>query len=524
MGRYFNTEGICRPDRHYMVKLDDRFRQIRERYIEREKYFVMNRGRQYGKTTTLVGLTEYLEEAYTVIFMDFQRLSASAFENECRFAAAFTEGFLFELQREKDKIYLPDWGGLQTEVQDEYFDLNKMFGGIGKLCGICTDAGYPVVLIIDEVDSASNHRVFLDFLAQLRGYYLERDGKPMFQSVILAGVYDIKNLKLKLRPDEGHQYNSPWNIAAEFDLDMSFSAEQITAMLQEYETDHGTGMCIGTVAENIWQYTSGYPYLVSLICKILDEKLSGRSWTRDGVAEAVKMLLKINTPLFDNMVKQLDQYQELRTMIQEILYQGRQVPFSPLVKEVNLGVMFGFLKEEEGHIAVANRIFEMGLLNMFITEEAVGSTAFQYGQRDKNLFVENGRLNMKLVLEKFVVHFSDIYHGNDDHFVESNGRKLFLLYLKPIINGVGNYYLEAQTRDARRTDVIVDYRGEQFIVEMKIWHGNEYHERGERQLADYLDYYHQTRGYMLSFNFNKRKETGVKEIHLNGKTIIEAVV
>ena len=47
------------------------------------------------------------------------------------------------------------------------------------------------------------------------------------------------------------------------------------------------------------------------------------------------------------------------------------------------------------------------------------------------------------------------------------GRKFFLLYLKPIINGTGNYYLEAQTRDARRTDVIVDYRGEQFIVELK---------------------------------------------------------
>ena len=43
-----------------------------------------------------------------------------------------------------------------------------------------------------------------------------------------------------------------------------------------------------------------------------------------------------------------------------------------------------------------------------------------------------------------------------------------MLYLKPIINGVGNYYIEAQTRDAKRTDLIVDYRGEQFAVELKI--------------------------------------------------------
>ena len=91
-------------------------------------------------------------------------------------------------------------------------------------------------------------------------------------------------------------------------------------------------------------------------------------------------------------------------------------------------------------------------------------------------------------------------------------------------NGTGNYYIEAQTRDERRTDVIVDYLGEQFIIELKIWHGKEYNERGERQLTDYLEYYHKDKGYMLSFNFNKEKEIGVKEITVCGKTIVEAVV
>lgn len=98
------------------------------------------------------------------------------------------------------------------------------------------------------------------------------------------------------------------------------------------------------------------------------------------------------------------------------------------------------------------------------------------------------------------------------------------MYLKPIINGTGNYYLEAQTRDARRTDVIVDYAGEQFVIEMKIWHGNEYKERGEKQLSEYLDYYRQKKGYLLSFNFNRKKEPGVKRILVDGKMIVEAVV
>ena len=84
--------------------------------------------------------------------------------------------------------------------------------------------------------------------------------------------------------------------------------------------------------------------------------------------------------------------------------------------------------------------------------------------------------------------------------------------------------MESQTRDLLRTDVIVDYHGEQFVIEIKIWHGDAYHKRGEKQLFGYLDAYHQDTGYMLSFNFNKKKKIGVREIVLEGKKIIEAVV
>ena len=35
---------------------------------------------------------------------------------------------------------------------------------------------------------------------------------------------------------------------------------------------------------------------------------------------------------------------------------------------------------------------------------------------------------------------------------------------------------------------------------------------------------HKEKGYLLSFNFNKKKEIGVKELKIGEKTIIEAVV
>lgn len=291
-------------------------------------------------------------------------------------------------------------------------------------------------------------------------------------------------------------------------------------------------MDVPAVAEEIYQYTSGYPYLVSTICKILDEKLpfteefskAGKAWSRQGITEAVKCILNTNTPLFDSMVKQLDTYQDLRSTIEAILYQGERVPYNPDERALNMGVMFGFIKNVNGQITMSNRIFEMRMLNMFIAEEAVKSEEYSQGQRDRNQFITNARLNMELVLEKFVAYFNEIYSASDEKFIEKYGRKFFLLYLKPIINGTGNYYLEAQTLNAGRTDLVVDYRGEQFVIEMKIWHGKEYNERGEEQLKGYLEYFHLKKGYMLSFNFNKKKETGIHVITLGDKTIVEAVV
>ncbi len=530
MRRRFNVTGVCNPQRHYMVRLDDRLKEIKENYVDEGSYFVINKGRQYGKTTTLAALETYLEDNYLVLSLDFQEIEMAKFADDVLFSQTFAKklsrAFQFAKAEDKDRLLQVLHDFMKENAEG---GLSELFECLSELCGISLR---PVVLMIDEVDSASNNQVFIDFLAQLRGYYLKRDRVPIFHSVILAGVYNIKNLKLKLRAEVEHQYNSPWNIAAPFEIEMSFSAAQIALMLEEYEADYTTGADLSTVAEEIYQYTAGYPVLVSLICKCIDEKIVGSEgfetpsavWSKEGVAKAVAGILRESSPLFESMVKQLDLYSELYAIIESILYQGRRIPYSPDEKAVSIGVMFGFLTERTGQVAIANRIFEMYLLNFFMTREAIESEVYRRGGSDRIQFIKNNRLDMELVLRKFVAHFHEIYGEQDTNFIEKYGRKFFLLYLKPIINGTGNYYMEAQTRDERRTDIIVDYLGEQFIVELKIWHGKEYNERGEKQLADYLEAYHKEKGYMISFNFNQHKEIGVKEIQACGKTIVEAVI
>ena len=131
---------------------------------------------------------------------------------------------------------------------------------------------------------------------------------------------------------------------------------------------------------------------------------------------------------------------------------------------------------------------------------------------------------MRLIMERFIETYTEVVGPLKERFKEKDGREQFLLYLKSIINGTGNYYIEAQTRDQTRTDVIVDYLGQQYIIELKIWRGERYNAAGEKQISEYLDYWHLNTGYMLSFNFNINKEQGVKRIQIGDKVLFEGTV
>lgn len=532
--KVFNTTAVCIPKEHYMVNLDERLKKIKV-FVDAGKYFTINRARQYGKTTTLRALYLYLQGEYYVVSMDFQTFGSAEFQTETIFSRSFANSFLRSLKRNpvnKTEQLNEAMAQLEKSVasQNDFFALKALFEQLGDICAV---SDKPIVLMIDEVDSASNNQVFLDFLAQLRAQYMERDIYPSFRSVILAGVYDVKNLRGKIRPEDEHKYNSPWNIAADFDISMSFSKNEIAGMLTEYEADYKTGMNVDEMAGLLFDDTSGYPFLVSRLCQLMDEVVCKKetygsksaAWTKEGFYEAQRLILAEKNMLFESLSEKLVSYPELNDMLKSLLFTGKPIVFNYYEPSIGVASMFGFVKNKNGMLVVANRIFETWLYNFYLSAaDMQKKEIYAASLMDKNQFIVNGCLNMRLILEKFVVHFHDLYGDQNETFLEEEGRKYFLLYLRPIINGTGNYYIEAQTRDQTRTDIIVDYLGKQYVIELKIWHGNEYNKRGEEQLAEYLEYYHLDKGYLLSFNFNKNKQTGLKEIQFGDKTLIEVVV
>jgi hypothetical protein len=68
-------------------------------------------------------------------------------------------------------------------------------------------------------------------------------------------------------------------------------------------------------------------------------------------------------------------------------------------------------------------------------------------------------------------------------------------------------------------DLVITYNNFKYIIELKIWRGEQYHEKGIKQLCNYLDIHSLNQGYLAIFNFNKNKEYRNEFINVNDKEI-----
>lgn len=514
-----------------MVDITERLELIKA-FVDAGKYFCINRARQYGKTTTLSALRKYLAAQYEVVSLSFQKIGNAGFSTEGAFVQTLAR--LLLAAHEFSGIWMPERSlEFFQQINDRDEILVKMDEIFWEFIRWCKEAEKPIVLMIDEVDTATNNQVFLDFLAQLRDAYLEREDKGIstFRSVILAGVTDVKHLKSKIRPNEDHKENSPWNIAADFDIDMSLSEAGIKGMLDEYEADHFAGMDTALLAKDLREYTDGYPYLVSRLCQLMDKTVGRKigkaaAWTEQGLDEAIKILLADgDDSLFGSLMSKLENIPRLKKDLRNILMKGDMIPWQPYDPEQALLRMYGFIKNRSNSVAVSNRIFEMLLYHCFLGESRKNDAFRSNALLNKSIFINDDRtLNMPLILDHFIDTQRRIYGDADDRFLEEDGRERFLTYISPIINGTGTYSIEEQTRDRLRMDVVIHYLGKRYVVELKIWRGPRYNEKGEKQIMEYLDYFGLTTGYMVSFNFNKNKKRGLERVVIGDKTLYEATV
>ncbi len=517
MQKRFNITGRCFPEQHYMADVSKKMAATLK-MVEYGSYFIINRPRQYGKTTTLFWIYKTLKERanYVVFNISFEGVGDVFFSSEKDFCQGFVS-LLSRRSKTSGAAYLTDFlEGHIPNIQT----MNQLSGFITDLV---MKAARRVILTIDEVDKSSDNQLFINFLAMLRDKYLVRDDEPTFHSIVLAGVHDIKSLKLRIRPETQRSYNSPWNIAANFNVKMEFSPEEIEPMLKDYVQETGVTMDIRAISERIFYHTSGYPFLVSRLCMIIDEKIlptkTEQTWTLDDVEQAVKMIVKEKNTNFDSIIKYLDNDPELYQIVKEVAVDSEKVAFNHYNRQINLASTYGFFVDRKGYIEIHNRIYNDVLVSYMYTNlhiyELLKRSDFGGGYVN-----DDKTLDMEAIMLGFQSFMRKEYNKKERDFLEKNGRLIFLAFVKPIINGVGHDFKEVQISEEKRLDVVLTYYKEKYVVELKLWRGEKLHQKGLLQLTDYLQRLDLNEGYLIIFDHSEIKDWKVEHINFNDKKIM----
>lgn len=519
MRKKFHIQGPCFPKLHFMADTSAKQKAMIKMALAGD-YFVISRPRQFGKTTTLRFLAQKINEREDFIAypITFEGMGEKTFADETAFCRYF-----FSLIEETARfIHRPALPILKQ--------LKEPINNLGSLSSSITDfieqVGKKVVILIDEVDSSSNHQLFLEFLGMLRKKYLQTHAGLdfTFHSVILVGVHDIKTLKLKIRSDKDTKLNSPWNIAAEFTIDMSFSVPEIIPMLEDYVQERGVQMDIPAIAQQLHDYTSGYPFLVSKICKVMDEAIlpekTEQMWTLQDLENAVGKLLPEENFNFDSLTKNLENNPDLYAVVRSILLENRWVSYNIHNPIIKLGVTYGIFKNNQGNgrLQIHNQIYQQVIYNYMVSKIETDPELNRY-QHVGNFYLSERTLDMNTIILQFQSFMKEHHSDKDEKFLEREGRLIFLAYLKPIINGKGYTFVEAQISQEKRMDVVITYYDNKYIVELKRWYSNVYHQDGLVQLADYLERQNHQKGWLVIFDFRKNKKWESEPIRKNGKDI-----
>ena len=258
--RFFNTAGPVRPDDHYAIdplariEIDDVLSLIRNK-----QYFVLHAPRQTGKTSALIALRDLLNsgKAGNLRCVDVNvEVGQVARDDTARGMRAILGILAENAMGLGDDFPAGVWQDVLASVGPESA-LNVL------LSRWCRANPTPLVLLMDEIDSLVGDTL-LTVLRQLRAGYPQRP-TAFPQSVVLCGVRDIRDYRLRDSSGEVVSGGSPFNVAAE-SLRLGDFTKAETRQLMRQHTEQTNQPFTDAARQMVWEQTRGQPWLVNALC------------------------------------------------------------------------------------------------------------------------------------------------------------------------------------------------------------------------------------------------------------------
>jgi predicted transport protein len=442
-----------------------------KKLVYNDRYFTLFAPRQSGKSTFFQLLGEQLKtEGYKVCYTNFEYYHKQS-----------EQTFLENLARKMRDAWNIDI-------------IDTDFGNIAASIEQCHTE--KLLLVVDEVEGI-NTEYLNTFLHTIRGLYHTRDSHSL-KSVILVGVQNITGVM------QGAV--SPFNINEELEVPY-FTEAEILELLAMHETETGQ-LFSPKVKERICYMTAGQPGLVNGFAGSLVQlypdvpvfeyehyleieenyiALKINKNVSNIVAKAKNHRKFVEQLLFDELPRK---YMIQDERIKELTVNGvitynkaRNIVFGvPLYRKclhaAFAAPMNGEAEEIRANLIVSDYFTTDGLVNM---DKIIREYQIYANRRGFRYFMHKDEKGKMTGLKEAALVYSF------DTFIHS-----FLAVLK------GKSYLEPHVA-LGRSDLLINIKGSEFVIETKIFYDSVQFEEGKTQLAYYIKRLNLTEGIYLVF-------------------------
>ncbi|MCX8038961.1 MAG: ATP-binding protein, partial [Planctomycetota bacterium] len=433
---------------------------------------VYKRQRQTGKTTLLLELAAELEAGgrYRALYCSVETAQGVT-------DAAAGIGAVLVALRDAASCH-PLLHKRLPAVDDAEWSaaLRRLLSGLSAACD------RPLVVLIDEVDCLEGPTL-LSLLRQVRQGYILRDQMPFPHALALVGMRDVRDWRASLRPErETLGSASPFNIASDSLTLRAFTRDEVARLYQQHTDDTGQAFP-PEVVDLVWERTRGQPWLVNAIAREIVERQLARDHRRAitvAVAEAaIEALILRRDAHLDSLIERLRE-PRVRRVIEPVLI-GEEHAIDLLDDDVRYCLDLGLLADDRGRLTAACPIYaEVIGRALSWTSQCALDPALE------RRWMDGRRLDVDGLLRAFQEFWRDHAESWVARYQYQEAAPLLILmaFLQRVVNGGGRVTREFAS-GRRRVDVVVEYAGQRYPLELKLWRGPRSRAEGEAQLAAY---------------------------------------
>ena len=461
MERFFNIAGPCVAADHYMLPATERVPEV-VGMIRRKQYFVIHAPRQSGKTTALKQLVRDINGSGERVAL---YCSLETLQNVMDVASAMTtvETVIWKAVR-ASAVFADIADGIRQYAASDDVMRDAATGLMSLLSRLAADCGKPLVIFFDEADCLCFDPL-VAFLRQLRNGYINREDTPFPASVALVGLRNIKDNKMRVRPDgESVGQASPFNVITKVLPMRLFSEAEMRSLYAQHTAETGQVFEEGALAE-AYRLSCGQPYLVNALARWCVEEIHHDDYTQPitaaDMAEAKEKIIREQGTHLDSMMEKLEE-PRVRRIVEPVML-GGDVDFDAYRDDVSYCLDLGLLVEDRGCIKPANPIYSE-TIGRFLTR---GSQQKVLLKRPENPWVRDDGLDMNGLMAAFQQFWRENADANAVPFQyrEAYPHLVLQAFLQRVING-GGQIIREMALGSGRLDLGVVFRNTTYAVEV----------------------------------------------------------